>query len=675
MNKAVPPFTKVLIANRGEIAVRIIRACQSLGIATTAVYSEADSNALHVRVADEAYAIGPAPASQSYLNVTNIIAAAHACGAQAIHPGYGFLSERVALAQACAEAGITFVGPSPQAIELMGSKVAAKRLADTVGVPIAPGYMGDDQRPERLRDEAHRLGFPLLIKASAGGGGKGMRVVRQLDDFDDALAAARREALAAFGDDAVLLERLIERPRHIEIQVLADHHGNCVHLFERECSIQRRHQKVIEESPSPVLTRTLREAMGAAAVRLAQAADYVNAGTVEFVYAADESYYFLEMNTRLQVEHPVTELVTGLDLVQLQLQIAAGARLPFTQQQLYQHGHAIEARIYAEDPHSYLPSIGRVALFRPPEAPGIRNDIGLESGDSVSIYYDPMLAKLIVSAEDRQAAIKLLREALHGYMVLGVTTNLPLLRAIAVHPDFMAGDTHTDFLDSNTLIEPQSDQQLAPAEVLAALALADVTYAPAAKVSDPWQVPGWRLMGGRIRRYHSAGQEHTLLVETRAAQQRVRAGERTWLLQSLSKPVEETTALCIHILPETASGALDTNRPQELWLVQDQGGWLIGWQGNSFRVEAAGALDIDALGSRHVGHGGHASLEAPMPGTVIKVMVEEGQQVELHQPLIVLEAMKMEHVVAAPYAGTVQHIACTPGQLVMKGTELVELVA
>lgn len=678
---------KVLIANRGEIAVRIMRACHSMGLTTVAIYSEADRHALHVRVADEAYAVGPAPATESYLKVERIIAVARACGADAIHPGYGFLSERVALAQACAEAGIVFVGPPPEAIALMGSKVAAKGLALASAVPIVPGYMGEDQRPEHLHAQAVTLGFPVLIKASAGGGGKGMRVVRSAEDFDAGLAAAQREALAAFGDDTVLLERLIERPRHIEIQVLADSHGNCVHVFERECSIQRRHQKVIEESPSPVLSPVLREAMGAAAVRLAQAAGYVNAGTVEFIYAENGHYYFLEMNTRLQVEHPVTELVSGLDLVQLQLQIAAGAALPFTQQQLTQQGHAIEARIYAEDPYSYLPSIGRVALFRPPSGPGIRNDIGLENGDSVSIYYDPMLAKLIVAAQDRNAAIDRMRTALQQYVVLGVTTNLPLLRAIVADPAFVAGATHTDFLESLQLPgrSPQdragqathpATHETVPAEVLAALALADVAQHTASAISDPWHAPGWRLMGGRVRRYRSADQEHTLLVESRAGTYKLRSGERCWTLDSLEE--QPTRATDQHILRLTMLPENDPSahlKAEELWLVRDQNGWLLGWQGNSFRVEAAGALDIDMLGNRHTGPGGHASLEAPMPGTVMKVMIEEGQHVELHQPLIILEAMKMEHIVTAPHAGTVQRVTCTPGQLVMKGAALVELLA
>lgn len=677
-----PIFSKVLIANRGEIAVRIMRACQSLGIATVAIYSEADRDALHVRMADEAYAVGPAPAAESYLHVERILAAARKSGAQAIHPGYGFLSERVVLAQACADAGIVFVGPAPAAIELMGSKVAAKRLAQAADVPVVPGYMGEDQSPQHLYQQALALGFPLLIKASAGGGGKGMRVVRDTGAFDQALAAAKREALAAFGDDAVLLERLIERPRHIEIQILADHQGNCVHLFERECSIQRRHQKIIEESPSVALNAELRNHMGAAAVRLAQAAGYVNAGTVEFVFAEDGSYYFLEMNTRLQVEHPVTEMVTGLDLVQLQLQIAAGATLPFTQEQPGQQGHAIEVRIYAEDPHSYLPSIGRVALFQPASGPGIRNDVGLESGDQVSMYYDPMLAKLIISGDTRQMALERLRAALQNYTVLGVTTNLPLLRAIANHPAFAVGDTRTDFLEVNAaLIKLEitaPDEQALPAEVLTAVALVDVARYTEQHAHDPWRMPGWRLLGRRVRRYQYAGQTQTLVVDRSPGQACVSIGETTWTLEGLEEQKTRTAAHpALHVLlrAERTIQSTGSATTQELWLVRDDSAWLVGWQGQSFRVEEAPPLDIDQLGSRHIGIGGHASLEAPMPGSVVKILVEEGQHVEIHQPLIILEAMKMEHVVAAPHAGLVERLACTPGQLVMRGTTLVELLA
>ncbi|GAB4196755.1 MAG: acetyl-CoA carboxylase biotin carboxylase subunit [Roseiflexaceae bacterium] len=659
-------FDKILIANRGEIAVRIIRSCHELGIAAVAVYSEADRSALHVRQADQAVAIGPAAASASYLSVERIIEAALSSGAQAIHPGYGFLSERTHFARACREAGLVFIGPPPEAIDLMGSKIAAKRLAESVGVPTAPGYMGDDQRPERLRAEAERVGFPLLIKASAGGGGKGMRTVRAMDEFDAALEGAKREARAAFGDDSVFLERLILRPRHVEIQVLADAHGNCVSLFERECSIQRRHQKIVEESPSPALTPELRAEMGAAAVRLALAAGYVNAGTVEFVLGPDGRPAFLEMNTRLQVEHPVTESVTGLDLVRLQIAIAAGERLPFGQADLAQRGHAIEVRVYAEDPATFLPSTGRVALFAPPEGPGVRNDAGLQSGDEVTVNYDPMLAKLIVSAPERRAAIERLVRALDEYAVLGVTTNLPLLRAVARHPAFAEGATTTDFLTEHGLTESGYEPALLPPEVLAAAALAGSdTAAPAAR--DPWQAGSWRLLrDGVRRRYLFNGEEQSITLSQRGAGWQAQAGDTAL---DLAVVAARPDALTLEIrLPSGGSAQLETFR-----LAREGSALLIGWRGASYRLVQASSLDIDTLGGRGAASGGHASLSAPMPGTVVKVLVEEGQQVAARQPLIVLEAMKMEHVVAAPHDGLVRKLFFRPGDLVAKGAALVDL--
>jgi 3-methylcrotonyl-CoA carboxylase alpha subunit len=651
-------FDKILIANRGEIAVRLIRACHELGIAAVAVYSEADRGALHVREADEAYPIGPAPAAQSYLSVERIVEAAARSGARAVHPGYGFLSERAPFARACAAAGLLFIGPPPEAIELMGSKIAAKRLAEQAGVPTAPGYMGGDQTPARLRAEAARVGLPLLIKASAGGGGKGMRVVRALDELDEALAGARREALAAFGDDAVFLERLIERPRHVEIQVLADAHGGCVHLFERECSIQRRHQKIVEESPSPALTPELRGQMGAAAVRLARAAGYVNAGTMEFMLGADGGYYFLEMNTRLQVEHPVTEAVAGVDLAQLQIAIAAGAPLPFAQADLAQRGHAIEVRVYAEEPSSFLPSTGRVALFAPPAGPGVRNDVGLASGDEVTVHYDPMLAKLIVSAPDRPAAIARLRRALDEYAVLGVTTNLPLLRAIAAHPSFADGATTTDFLADTGLASARFESEDVPAEVIAAAALADLDTVAV----EPWQVGPWRLMRAGMRlRYLAGEREHTALL--------TRAGER-WRAEVRDR---EFVVAPVARQPGQLTLEFDGQAIERFAIAADGGDWLIAWRGASYRLARAAGLSVDELGAAAGGKHGHASLVAPMPGTVIKVLAAEGQAVEERQPLVVLEAMKMEHVVVAPYAGVVQRLRFPVGALVAKGAVLVEL--
>jgi 3-methylcrotonyl-CoA carboxylase alpha subunit len=651
-------FDKLLIANRGEIAIRIIRACRELGIAAIAVYSEADRAALHVRLADAALLIGPAAPAESYLSAERILDAARRSGAQAIHPGYGFLSERAEFSRACQAAGVTFIGPAPEAIDLMGSKIAAKRLAAQAGVPTVPGYLGDDQRAERLREQALLVGFPLLIKASAGGGGRGMRVVRDLAMFDDALASARREALAAFGDDAIFLEWLIERPRHVEIQVLADAHGNCVHLFERECSIQRRHQKIVEESPSTALSPQLRAEMGAAAVRLALAAGYRNAGTLEFMLDEQGSYYFLEMNTRLQVEHPVTELVAGVDLVQLQIAIAAGAPLPFSQADLTQRGHAIEARIYAEDPTTFLPSTGRVALFAPADGPGVRSDAGIESGDDVTVYYDSMLAKLIVAAPDRAAAIARLRRALDEYTVLGVTTNLPLLRAIAAQPDFAAGATHTDFLDVSGLANAKFEPDRVPAEVLIAAAIFERQPLIGSR-----QPPGpWRQLFDGIRQRYVFGEtEHAVLVTQAADRWRVRLDGLAHVVSLLAQQSDRLTL------------ELDGRSIERFLISSDAQALLVGWRGVSYRLQRVGALSVDALAARTSRAHGDAGLEAPMPGTMIKVLVEEGQAVVRRQPLVVLEAMKMEHVVVAPFDGVVRKLPFRVGALVAKGAVLVDL--
>jgi 3-methylcrotonyl-CoA carboxylase alpha subunit len=474
-------FKKILIANRGEIASRIMATCREMGIATVAVYSEADRAARHVREADEAYEIGPAPATQSYLRGEKIIEVARQSGAEAIHPGYGFLSENTAFVESCETAGIVFIGPPAAAMRLMGSKIAAKQLALSVHAPTIPGYNGESQDDTVLFQEAQKIGFPLLIKASAGGGGKGMREVHMRGEFLEQLAGARREALSSFGDATVFLERLLLRPRHVEIQVLGDQHGNLIHLGERECSIQRRHQKIIEESPSVALTPELRAEMGAAAVRIAQAAGYVNAGTMEFMLDADRHFYFLEMNTRLQVEHPVTELVTGLDLVRHQILIACGEPLALKQEEISPRGHAIEVRLYAEDPDQhFLPSTGTIAQFSVPSGPGVRVDSGIASGDEVSQFYDPMLAKLIVFAENRASAISRLRDALAHTVVLGVTTNLPLLQAISEHPAYTEGQTYTSFLEEHGLLEPGelSRDGEALTNALYAAALLDLTSHP-----------------------------------------------------------------------------------------------------------------------------------------------------------------------------------------------------
>ncbi len=661
---------KLLIANRGEIAVRIIRACREAGIRTVAVYSEADREALHVRLADEAYLIGPAPARDSYLNVEAILQAARSSGADAVHPGYGFLSERAHFARACEEAGLIWVGPPADAIERMGSKIAAKRIALAEGVPVVPGYDGADQSAATLAAEAGRLGYPLLIKASAGGGGKGMRLVGHGDEFAAALDGARREAKAAFGDDTVLLEKLIAQPRHVEIQVLADANDTVVHLGERECSIQRRHQKLLEESPSPALDQQLRERMGQAAVRVARAAGYRNAGTVEFMLDDDGSFYFLEMNTRLQVEHPVTELVTGLDLVQLQLRIAAGEPLPFGQDEITLRGHAIEVRVYAEDPVAMLPSTGRLRLFAPPEGPGVRNDAGVTTGDDVTVHYDPLLAKLIVHAPGRAEAVARLRRALDEYHILGVTGNLQLLQAIIAEPAFAAGDTTTHFLERYLPAGMLSTPPTAPDVVLLAVALLRVIDEPAQAPGDAWLRP-WRA---------GADRRMTLLVDGLPRAVSVApAGGGSYRFDLDGRSIDgRMVARREHLLTVELNGETSTSLPDRpglhrLAVVRDGSALLVSYAGRAYRVAPQPPLSLDQLRSGQQQAPGHASLRAPMPGTIVNVLVQRGDRVAAGDALVVLEAMKMEHTVVAPYDGVVTEVPFTTGQLVAGDAALVEI--
>jgi acetyl-CoA carboxylase biotin carboxylase subunit len=488
---------RVLVANRGEIAVRIIRACREARIETVAVYSDADARAVHVREADRAVRIGPAAAADSYLCIPALIDAAAHTGCDALHPGYGFLSERAELARACEQAGLTFIGPPAPVIEKMGSKIAARQLMQSAGVPVVPGATPDDQTDAGLLAAAQRLGYPVLVKASAGGGGKGMRLVGSDDDAREQIPAARREAAAAFGDDTLYVERVVARPRHVEVQIFADTHGHFVHLFERECSIQRRHQKIIEESPSPALSPALRERMGEAAVAAARACGYRNAGTVEFLLEGegdDARFYFLEMNTRLQVEHPVTEAVTGVDLVRAQLAVAAGEPLPWTQESLTTRGHAIECRIYAEEPENgFLPQAGPLLLYREPGGPGVRVDSGVEEGGIVDVHYDPLLAKLIAFAETREAARERLVAALRAYPVLGIRTNIPFLLRLIGLADFAAGRLHTGFVDEHLASIDSCAEPTATVFAAGALGRPDVTRATAeAESPDPWSQPsGW----------------------------------------------------------------------------------------------------------------------------------------------------------------------------------------
>ncbi|HLV97717.1 MAG TPA: acetyl-CoA carboxylase biotin carboxylase subunit [Ktedonobacterales bacterium] len=682
-------FTKILVANRGEIAVRVMASCQALGITAVAVYSEADRGALHVRLADEASPIGQAPAAESYLSIPAIIGAARRAGAEAIHPGYGFLSENAEFAEACTAAGIVFIGPSPEAIRLLGSKTAAKEIAQQAGVPTIPGYAGEDQSAERFLAEARQIGFPVMLKPTDGGGGKGMRALLGEENFAEALAGAKREALGAFGSERMFLEKLIVEPRHVEFQILADAHGHTIHLGERECSIQRRHQKIVEESPSVALSPELRAEMGAAAVRVAEAAGYVNAGTVEFLLDADGRYYFLEMNTRLQVEHPVTESVTGLDLVKHQILIAAGEPLRLSQEHIAPHGHAIEMRLYAEDPaNGFLPSIGQIEVFDLPRAPGVRLDSGVVSGSEVTVHYDPMLAKLIASGEDRPAALERLRWALDRWTVLGVETNLPLLRVIAAHPAFAAGRTFTDFLIKHDL-SAQLERPSLPIEALLAAAALEVAAAPeqisvnerAARNTNGRPFNPW-TQGGALRRgaeqtllYTYEGQQYHLTLTPASddvSRWAVRiVGEREGRQQGL---FPEKAFLVTLARPSADEVIVQFGERRGLARVVWRGyETLVSWQGVGYRLERPRPLDVDVAAAGATASAVQQKLTAPMPGTIVKVHVREGEHVQARQTLLVLSAMKMEHAIAAPHAAIVRRLPFAEGASVPGGATLVEL--
>ncbi|HTV43994.1 MAG TPA: acetyl-CoA carboxylase biotin carboxylase subunit [Stellaceae bacterium] len=659
-------FTKLLIANRGEIACRIMRTARRLGIATVAVYSAADRAALHVELADEAWPIGPAPVRESYLNSAAILAAARASGAEAVHPGYGFLSESADFAEDCAAAGLVFVGPPAAAIRAMGAKAAAKALMEAAGVPVVPGYHGEWQDPDHLLDAARRVGFPVLIKASAGGGGRGMRIVTEPGEFAAALDSARREAAAAFGDDTMLLEKYLTRPRHIEVQVFADRHGQVIDLFDRDCSIQRRHQKVIEEAPAPGLDPERRRAMAAAAVAAARAVGYVGAGTVEFVAEADQ-FYFIEMNTRLQVEHAVTERVTGLDLVEWQLRVAAGEPLPCDRDKLVLRGHAIEARLYAEDPaRGFLPQTGVLHRLHLPSPELARTDTGVREGDAVAPFYDPMIAKIIAWGEDRSAAIERLRRALGETAVLGVRCNRDFLARVAADPDFAAALVDTGFIEQHRarLLPPPRP---APDPVLAAAVLSRIgaraaaSAAAAANSTDPhspWAATdGWRLGA-------SAAQDVVLRdgAEERAITATARDG--AWLLQFDGRAL-------------LASGAFASDGGVALVLdgVHRRLRLLAhGSQTAVFIAAESWQLDeIDRLAAPADAEIADGRLTAPMPGRVTRLLVEPGSPVRRGQPLMTIEAMKMEHTIAAPTDGRVERVRFAVGDMVEEGAELIAL--
>jgi 3-methylcrotonyl-CoA carboxylase alpha subunit len=657
------PIRSLLVANRGEIAVRIFKTARQMGLRTLAVFSEADRDAMHVRCADEAYLIGPAPPRDSYLVGAKIIAAALEGGADAIHPGYGFLSENAEFAAAVAAAGLIFVGPPAEAIRAMGSKSAAKRLMQEAGVPLVPGYHGADQADEVLAKSARDIGFPVLIKASAGGGGKGMKVVANPAEFSDQLASARREAKAAFGDDTMLIERYLTRPRHIEVQVFADTHGNAVHLFERDCSVQRRHQKVIEEAPAPGLTPERREAMGAAAVAAARAVGYVGAGTVEFIAEGDD-FFFMEMNTRLQVEHPVTEAITGEDLVAWQIAVARGETLPKTQAQLAIRGHAVEARLYAEDPDKdFLPQTGRLTHLR--FGDGVRVDQGVESGDAVTHHYDPMIAKVIAYGPDRNSALDRLAAALRATEVVGLVTNRRLLDRILTQPAFAAGDIDTGFIERHrtALFAPTT---IDPTRAFALAALA----VQAREAKETWRDPAdpfspWALAGPFVPNL-PARQDIILALDDdrRKIVAETRADARTLVIDGhrFAADAKLSDDGTLHARLD------DTKLTARVIFTGPRVTLFYGGEDLTFiAIDPREAETDDAQAGE--------KLTAPMPGTVIALLVQSNDRVAKGAPLVVVEAMKMEHVIKAPHDGIVAKINVAAGEVVAEGFELIVVEA
>ena len=669
-------FKKILIANRGEIACRVAATARRMGVRTVAVYSDADANAKHVHACDEAVHIGGNAPRDSYLRADRILEAAKATGAQAVHPGYGFLSENEQFAQACADAGIAFIGPPPSAIQAMGLKAESKRLMEAAGVPLVPGYHGAEQHPELLKREAARIGYPVLIKASAGGGGKGMRAVQSADEFDAALASCKREAINSFGDDAVLVERYVLRPRHIEIQVFGDTQGNCVYLFERDCSVQRRHQKVLEEAPAPGMTKERRAQMGEAAVAAAKAVGYVGAGTVEFIAEQDGRFYFMEMNTRLQVEHPVTEAITGQDLVEWQLRVAAGEPLPLTQAELEINGHAIEARICAENPEAnFLPATGTLHIARWPahvafrrnadaerfhEPAAVRIDAGVREGDAISPHYDSMIAKLIVWGATREQALARLDAALADTHIVGLHTNVAFLRRCAATRSFSQAELDTALIERERdalFNQPGLPLPIAAAGVVAHALAIERTQQDA----DPWsQRDGWRLHGGARRRFEidRDGLHHPAMLERRHdGGMTLEVGGGTLPFSARANGVErhdvtldgERLTLDVYAVGETVAvfGAAGSAQLQE--------------------------FDLIAHAGDHAGEGGR--LTAPMPGKLIALLAQAGDAVAKGQPLAVMEAMKMEHTITSPRDGKVAELLYAVGDQVGEGDELLRLEA
>ena len=656
-------FSKILIANRGEIAVRIAKTARRLGITSVGVYSVADKDALHVEVCDEAYCVGGAAVSESYLNADRILQVARQCGAEAIHPGYGFLSENAAFARACEAAEIVFIGPPANAIEAMGSKSEAKALMETAGVPLIPGYHGDDQQDTQLAKESKRIGYPQLIKASAGGGGKGMRLVESQKQFAEALVSARREASSAFGDDRVLIERYLGKPRHVEMQIFADRQGACVHLFERDCSIQRRHQKVLEEAPAPGLDDTIRAAMGEAAINCAKAISYVGAGTVEFLLDQDGSFYFMEMNTRLQVEHPVSEMITSQDLVEWQLRVAFGEALPLTQQEIVKQGHAVEARIYAESPQNdFMPAAGRIKYLRLPEtSSAVRVDTGVRCDDLIGINYDPMIAKLIVHAENRTAALAKLKLALQQYQILGLNTNLGFLARLVAMPELIAGNFDTGFIATHReRLFADDSEQLNRALVLAAAAMLPAFDNRETSRADgsPWDSLDYWRVNLRSSQRIELEQDASIYPVVITRQQdgwHFTCGEESYLLTGHWSDQQ-------HLRVEIDAESV------ELPVVREDASISICYQGQAYRFGIPAAI--------HGAEGAAADADhprAPMSGAVVALSIAVGDTVEPGDTLVVVEAMKMEHAIVAQISAKVGDILVAVGDQVDEGETLVLL--
>jgi 3-methylcrotonyl-CoA carboxylase alpha subunit len=654
-------FRTLLIANRGEIACRVIRTARAMGLRTVAVYSEADRDAMHVAMADEAVLLGPARARDSYLNIERVIEAARKSGAEAVHPGYGFLSESAEFAAACLDAGLVFVGPTAAMIRLMGSKSGSKMLMEQAGVPLVPGFHGDAQDDATLAAAAAEVGFPVLVKASAGGGGRGMRIVHSASELAAAVVSAKREAKAAFGDDRVLIEKFVENPRHIEVQIIGDSHGNLLSLFERECTLQRRHQKVIEEAPSPTLDAIRREAVCAAARKAAAAVDYVGAGTIEFV-SNGEDVFFIEMNTRLQVEHPVTELITGIDLVEWQLRVAFGEKLPLTQDQIVLNGHAIEARVYAENPHkNFMPSVGRIRTWHTPEpSNGLRIDAGYREGDAVSPHYDAMLAKVIAWAPTRDAAIDRLNRGLEESDIRGVVTNIPFLSALVTHPDVRANAIDTGFIErelKHLTPVPPAPHDLEFGAAVAAILNEEAKIAHT-EAHSPWYAAGWMPVGRRQRVFtfrHGQGTEQNVALHYGRGPATLSIGERE-IAFTAAPNAAGGIDLTLHGIK---SHVVAVVQGHELYLRTRNGRFDLHW--------------VDPFGGDDEEHVGEDKIVAPLPGTVVALLAEVGAHLEKGAPILTLEVMKMEQTLRAPFAGVLKVIKCKVGDIVGEGVELAEI--